>query len=246
MLASCNADKEPNNTGSQQRHEQELKVLSQKLTDAEANGQLKEFLRPFDTDALCMPEYQVTLTGDKEIASYYEEMFKRQHIKTLHRQQQEFIHMKNTIVEIGTFKKEYTTSDVDSLITLEGKYWHVWSVLPNGMYRIKGEAFGYFHSVDLPESLVISTDQRQPGESELNAVQPFELKAYNALMEKGVLRRHHRRLRMLDHLWRADRILADHAGQRGLPGVRLGHLRSALAFWRRRRLNRRTRGDRPC
>ena len=134
-----------------------------------------------------MPEYQATLTGRNEIQDYYREIFKRQRIKTIRRRPHEFIHLENTIVVIGTYIREYEIPSVDSSINLQGKYCHVWG-LQAGKYRIKGETFGYFHPVDYPEALIISKNQ-QPDEDDIQIKVPFELKAYNALMEKGVRQR---------------------------------------------------------
>ncbi|MEO7991204.1 MAG: hypothetical protein ABI663_16760 [Chryseolinea sp.] len=189
LALSCTAKEESTTDTLKQKHEQQIKLLTQKITEAEFHNQLQEFLDHYEDHAIIMPEYQVTLSGRSEVHDYYAEMFKRQHIKTFQRQPIEFIHLKNTIVEIGTFEKEYTESAGDSIITLRGKYWHIWALLPDGNFRIKGEAFGYFHSVDHSESLILSAHQQQPDESEIQSEIPFELKAYNALMEKGVQQR---------------------------------------------------------
>jgi hypothetical protein len=99
--------------------------------------------------------------------------------------------MDNTIVEIGTFKKEFTDSKTDTLLSLDGKYWMVWQSRSDGTFKLKGEAFGFFHAVKHPEALVVAMNKKQPDESDmlLQRDMPFELKAYNALMEKGVRNR---------------------------------------------------------
>ena len=184
---SCVEKKESQDTVNTQV-EHDIKVITQHLDDAELNTQLTECLAHYTDRAISMPEYQATLTGRNDIENYYREIFRKQQITTMRRQPREFIHLRNTIIVIGTFQREFKTLTKDSLITLKGKYWHVW-VPEAGTFRIKGEAFGYFHSVDDPESLIISADQQQPDESEIQIEAPFELKAYNALMEKGVRQR---------------------------------------------------------
>lgn len=186
---SCAPKADPSAETTTQKTEQQITLLSKKMTEAELRSQLPKVMDYYDHRALSMPEYQLTLTGRNQIQEYYAEMFKRQQIKTFQRHPIEFIHLKTTIVEIGLFEKEYTCSDVDSLITTRGKYWNVWSSRPDGTYRITGNIFNYFHPVSNPETLVIETSQKQPDESELKTIQPFELKAYNALMEKGVRQR---------------------------------------------------------
>jgi ketosteroid isomerase-like protein len=187
MTISCAKNIEtPDNI--QAEDEQNIRLLTQQLDDAEVSANVGECLALYEENAICMPEYQATLDGRNEIESYYREMFKRQRIKTIHRSPQEFIHFENTIVVIGTYIREYRIPSVDSSINLQGKYCHVWS-LQAGARRIKAETFGYFHPVDHPEALIISKNQQQPDEGDIQIEVPFELKAYNALMEKGVRER---------------------------------------------------------
>lgn len=166
--------------------EHEIKSLTQHLDEVEGNEQLTECLNHYTPSAISMPEYQTTLSGSQEIENYYRTIFEKQHIKNIRREPKEFIHLGKTIVVIGTYKRDYEAED--SIINLDGKYLHVWTSEAS-TYRIKGEAFGYFHPVDNPKSLIISTDQQQPDESEIQVEVPFQLKAYNALMEKGVRQR---------------------------------------------------------
>jgi ketosteroid isomerase-like protein len=186
ITSSCGTERQPQ--GNIDQTEQTIRLLTYQLDEAESKPTLSKFVARYTDFAILMPEYQVTLTGRTEIENYYQEISKRQRIKAINRQPHEFIHLANTIIVIGTFKREYDTHLNDSSITLNGKYWQVWTK-ESDTYRIKGEAFGYFHPVDHPESLIISTNQKQPDESDIQIEVPFELKAYNALMEKGVRQR---------------------------------------------------------
>lgn len=170
------------------RSEQSLRALTQKLDDSELNTNVDGCLNLYDDNAISMPEYQATLTGRNEIEKYYREINRKLRVKSVHRQPLEFIHLKNSIVVIGALKRVYVDQANDSLIQLNGKYWHIWSV-QEGVYRIKGEAFGYFHPVAHQEPIVMSTRQQQPDEEDIRIKVPLELKAYNALMEKGVRQR---------------------------------------------------------
>jgi len=92
-------------------------------------------------------------------------------------------------MEIGTFKKEYfSTNSPDTLLTQNGKYCNIWEAKKDGSFKIKGESFGFFHPIKNPEELIVQMNKVQPDESDvyLQKEIPFELKAYNALMEKGV------------------------------------------------------------
>ncbi len=168
--------------------EKDLRLLTWQLTDAEASDDLETFLKHYDPDAVSMPEYQLTLEGRDEIRNFYREIFARQKIKSFERVPREYIHLGSLIVEIGTLKKEYSDSTNDSVQVLRGKYWYVWKRKPDTGYKISGESFGFFHPVLHPERMVVPGSKPQPDESHLRPRKeiPFELKAYNALMEKGV------------------------------------------------------------
>ena len=190
LLSTACSKKEPDPAGIKQANEKQLRSLSQQITEAEIADDLTSFIQTSSEQAISMPEYQLTLSGRAEIELYYREIFKRQNIKTYQRRVQEFIHLGKTIVEIGTFIKEYTNSESDSLTTLSGQYWNVWAAA-DGNFTLKGEAFGYFHPVAHPETFIVTVNHLQPDEADVLIEKeiPFELKAYNALMEKGVRNR---------------------------------------------------------
>ncbi|MBA4053923.1 MAG: hypothetical protein C0490_04355 [Marivirga sp.] len=186
---TCCSDKKTSDATTHQTTELQLQDLSKKLTEAETTDDLQAFLQHYDDKAISMPEYQLTLDGRQHIEGFYREMFDHQNIKIFQRQPRDYIHLGKSIVEIGTFLKEYTDSKTDTLRKLTGKYWHVWEAQPDGQYRIKGEAFGFFHPVAHPETLIVTANNTQPDDFEIKKDIPFELKAYNALMEKGVRKR---------------------------------------------------------
>jgi len=177
---------------SSSHEEMMIQQIAKNLVEAEVNDNLNALIEYYDVHALSMPEYQLMLDGLDEIKLYYTEILKRQNIKSYVHVADEFIHLNKTIVEIGTFKKEYyNDSNPDSLITLKGKYWNIWEAGQNSSFKLVSEAFGYFNPVSHPEALTVRMSKKQPDESEilLHKEIPFELKAYNALMEKGVRNR---------------------------------------------------------
>lgn len=191
FLIACSHINRNDRETPQQSVERQLQELTQRITEAESNDDLPAFLKYYHSQAIIMPEYQLTLDGHEEMEVFYAEIFKRQNVKLFQRQSNEFIRLGKIIVEIGTFHKKYTQSGVDSVITLTGKYWNVWAQEANGDFKIHGEAFGYFRPVDNPENLVIAGSEKQQNESDVikETQAPFELMAYNALMEKGVRKR---------------------------------------------------------
>lgn len=194
LVVSCSEEKDKTpgtSSASAEQVEEKIINLCKIRTEAEKNNAIEGFLALYNENAISMPEYQPTLTGIDEIKNYYKEIFKRQEIKLFRREANEFIHLDSTIIEKGTFKKEYIDTEADTLVTQNGKYWHVWGLQADGSFKLKGEAFGYFHHVETPESLTVAMLNSQPviSNTYLNKEIPFELKAYNALMEKGVRNR---------------------------------------------------------
>lgn len=187
LLGSCSGEKKHNTTPLNPVNEQ-IQKLSAILTAAEKNDDIKSFLAHYDENAISMPEYQPALTGVDEVEAFYKEIFQRQAIKVFERKVDEIINLDNTILEIGTFKKEYTDASSDTLLTQNGKYWNIWQVQPDGRFKLKGEAFGFFHPVKNPGALVVQLPKTQPAKSEIASDKKisFELKAYNALNEKLV------------------------------------------------------------
>jgi ketosteroid isomerase-like protein len=188
LLISCAKEKSSDPVRSDNIR-QRLQTLSEIRTAAEKKDDLKNYLSYYNENAISMPEYQMILQGSNQIETFYETIFQRQNIKTLQRKVDEIIDLGKTIIEIGTFKKEYTHPENDTLITQNGKYWNVWDVKPDGSLKLKGEAFGFFHPVKYPEMLVVKNTPPEVSDISLNEETPFELKAYNALMEKGVRNR---------------------------------------------------------
>lgn len=189
ILLACAAPKQEVNFAESHRI---IQQLTSNLAEAEINDKLNTLISYYDVRAVSMPEYQLTLVGHDDIKYYYTEILKRQTVKSYVPVADEFIQLGNTVVEIGTFKKEYVTdSNPDSIIVLNGKYWHIWEAAPNRTFKLLGEAFGYFKPVQHPEMLTVQLNKIQPDESDILQQKeiPLELKAYNALMEKGVKNR---------------------------------------------------------
>ncbi|WP_138991177.1 hypothetical protein [Larkinella sp. C7] len=169
--------------------QQRLQQHSEALVTAEKNDDLDVFLSYYATNAIVMPEYQLTRTGLREIREFYQELFQRQHIRTLQQKADEWIWLTDsTIVELGTFRKQFIDPALgDSLQTHRGQYWHIWRAQSDGTIKLQGVAYGFFHPVTHPKRLVVATG-KQPDEPEIHTIRTpsVELQAYNALMEKGV------------------------------------------------------------
>ncbi len=169
-----------------QHLQQKIQELENLRTASEVADDSEKFISYYTSDAICMPEYQTMLAGTTEIKAYYNEIFQRQKIKSFNRKTEEIIQLNQTIIEIGTFTKKYSNHS-DTLRIQQGKYWTIWKTDSGNNLKITGESFGFTHSIKNPSELVY-LNQAQPDESEvlLKKQIPLELKAYNALMEKGV------------------------------------------------------------
>ena len=178
--------KEPSTAGN---IELEIQELTRRLVDAEKEDDLQYFLSFYEDRVISMPEYQPILTGKDEISVFYEEIFKRQEIRTLQKNAEEIFRYDSTLVEFGTFTKEYVAPDNNQVINAQnGKYCHVWNLHSDGSLKIKGEAYGFFHPIEKPEALTVlikNTHASQSDTYEFDYI-PLELRAYNALNEKYV------------------------------------------------------------
>ncbi len=164
-----------------------LQQLSDRLSTAEKNDDIKGVLAFYEEDAISMPDYQPMLRGTNEIGPYYTEIFRRQKVSFLQRQTKEVIPLGKTIIEIGTFKKKLSPTADDTSSLLQGKYCHIWHVQADSSLKIKREISGFFHPVARPEAFVVGLSTHA-GEAVIYDEDeiPVELRAYNALMEKYV------------------------------------------------------------
>lgn len=183
-LSSCSSQN--TNLSSLDEQKQLIEEISETLNAAELSDNVESLLSFYQTDAISMPEFQLTLVGKNQIGRYYSEIFQRQNVDFLHTETLEIIDLGDALMEIGTFEKRYSDQGIE--LQQRGKYCRIWQTDEGGSYKIKGETSGFFHPIDAPERLVVEMGLIQPNESDIleNKEIPFELKAYNALMEKGV------------------------------------------------------------
>jgi len=170
-----------------------LQELTNLKTRAEIDDDLPTFLSFYQANAISMAEYQPTLDGTAEIEAFYREIFHRQDVVSYQKEIEEVFELDSIVLEIGTFKKDFRSAVGDTLTNQSGKYWHVWELLPSGDMKLQGEAFGFFHPVDDPTSLSVHFEKTEWDQVRTGARPgrdfPFELRAYNALMERGVRER---------------------------------------------------------
>lgn len=172
--------------------DQRIKKLSALHTAFEIDDDLEAFIKFYDENAICMPEYQPTLQGKNKIEAFYKEIFQRQNIQSFEKKPNEILDLGKTVIEVGIFDKVYSEQiPRDTTITLKGKYWNVWEVQSDGDLKLKGESYGFFHPVANPEALMVELKNIKQEDSDIYENQdiPFELKAYNALNEKLVKNR---------------------------------------------------------
>lgn len=188
LFTSCSSDRGASDKPMTSK--EEIQSLTTKIVEAEIADDLSSFLSFYKADAISMPEYQPTLDGLPQIEAFYSEIFKRQDIVSFAKTTEEIFDLDNLIIEIGLLNKSYRVAVADTIITQHGEYWHVWQKQPDGSLRIEGEAFGFFHPIDDPEALTVVFKEdgwNRPINGPREGVEyPFELRAYNSMMEKGV------------------------------------------------------------
>jgi len=149
-------------------------------------------LRYYVPNAISMPEYQPTLEGVEAISKYYGAIFSRQNVTHFERQIGEVFELEETIVELGSFRLEYTDAKSGQASLQEGKYWNVWARQVDGGLKIKAETWGYFRPMTDPATLTVEipAGASHPSPRKLDDQGEnlrFELHALNALMKEAVL-----------------------------------------------------------
>lgn len=132
---------------------------------------------------LLLAEYQPMLDGKTKVNLYYDELFKRQHLKEYTKTTIEVHEFEKLVLEIGTFKKEFMDTTVQT-----GKYFNVWQKHASGQLYLKTEAFGFYGPIANPEALRVLelTDDGPPLQGRFNKRIPMEIQAYHALGENRV------------------------------------------------------------
>jgi ketosteroid isomerase-like protein len=167
-----------------------LEIINKQISQAFIDKKVEVLINHFDTDAVCMPEFQPTLKGTDAIKDYYTEIINRRQITTFNKTISETIQLKSNIAEIGTFTTTYQSIEGQKT-TLNGKYLNIWTLQTNGNLKLKAESFGYLHSIDNPtlHLVKISKDYlgyKFPQQSKTTNDLAFQLRALNTLMEKSV------------------------------------------------------------
>lgn len=157
------------------------------LAKAEKEDDLITFTGFYEPTVMSMPEYQPILCGIQALSAYYKELFRRQRIHSNERTTQELIDLGKTVIEIGSFRKTYSSSESDSVQDVSGKFCTIWKQQPDHSFKIAKEAFGFFTDLPRPADWVVSLNgQSCPAVIHDEGLLPFELRAYNALVEKYV------------------------------------------------------------
>ena len=163
------------------------------LTQSFLNKNITEVIKFYDEDVVYMPEYQATLKGTKQVKDYLMQLMMKRECTAFSKKTMEIFATKNRAVEIGVFSISLRNANEHNISNLTGKYINVWDI-GNKEVKILSEAYGYFTNVDNPSNFTV-TSMHHPDENN-NLVDTtkessitFQLKAYNALMEKAVRNR---------------------------------------------------------
>lgn len=160
-----------------------IQQLNQSLTEAAKDQDFSRVADLYTDDAILLAAYNPLIDGKRDIETYYTEVFHRQKLTAYQKETEELFDFGNTLLEIGSFKKEFDTEP-----SLEGKYMNVWKRTATGDLGLKSESFGYYHPVDTPEKLrVFSLKDKTPGlQAREGKTVPLELDVYDALNENCV------------------------------------------------------------
>lgn len=137
-----------------------------------------------------MPEFQKTIRGKSNAATYYKAFFERFRIAQYKRQQYKILNLDSVIIETGKFTMDLTNKSTSLHTELEGKYLSVWRRSPTGNLSLITEAWNYNRPVENTEqfrfekvpTVDIALQPHLPVTDNIS----FELAAYNALMENTI------------------------------------------------------------
>jgi ketosteroid isomerase-like protein len=168
-----------------------VQTANNQFVDAFLKENIDKLVTFYTADAVCMPDYQSSMKGVGAIKEYYQQIFGRMQVTSFSKKTMETISIRNNVIEIGTFSLSYSGETTNPAVTLNGKYFNIWTLQQNGLLKLKAESYGYFHAVENPKILVAKTTST----SDENSAKPktkatsnlhFELDALNTLMEKSV------------------------------------------------------------
>lgn len=190
LFSSCQSPQssEPPTALVKSNHRLELEKLQSIFIQAFLRQDFDAISDYYRKNTRLMTDFQPTLEGKDPIKTYYREQWQSKPLKAYQKVMEEVFDLGTLVLELGSFTKIRNPGD-----TLRGEYWNIWENPQPGIYLLITEAYGYNHPIEDPTQFLLSEqlqgDQAEPLTTPNDREEPFELRAYNALMEKAVRER---------------------------------------------------------
>ncbi|MEM7509939.1 MAG: nuclear transport factor 2 family protein [Bacteroidota bacterium] len=152
-------------------------------------GEQPDLLKEFQAEEVyLMPEFQHTLIGRENVASYYQAYFNRFDIDTYESDIYELLDLGEKVFELSTFRLSITTET--EAYTLRGKSVRIWMYAGEDRLTLETEAWNYNHSLDfahalrfdLPNATHLALEAHVPIKDPIS----FEIAALHGLAEKVI------------------------------------------------------------
>ncbi len=161
-----------------------IEILNGKLISAAITNNTDVLQSLYTKNALLLAEYMPIIDGNTGIVQYYDQIFKRQNLKTYEKEISEIFDFGKVILEIGVYKKSFENAQEQA-----GQYWNIWRLQEDGNLLLDAESFGLFNPLENPSALTVDAVQGTVWGTQkirMNVAIPLEFDAYAALMENTV------------------------------------------------------------
>lgn len=119
---------------------EKVEKLNEEISSFYTKQNIEGLMQLYDDEIILMPEYSNTLFQKTKIKEFYKRMFKKTQIGDYKRKIFEITSVKDYVIEIGTFKMDYSNSDTTS--SYNGKYLNVWKVISDKRWKLVSEMWG--------------------------------------------------------------------------------------------------------
>lgn len=138
---------------------QKIESINTSISDAFNQESTEKIVSWYAPEAICMPEYHLTITGTTDISKYYNQWFEKSVNKGFQKKAFTVERLGNYILETGNFTSQFSITDT-GFTKYDGKYIRCWTVEKNKPSKIIMEIWGSSSYADrsvFPQILVSET-----------------------------------------------------------------------------------------
>lgn len=121
--------------------EKRIESINTRISEAYIHKNSEVITSYYNSGATCMPEYHKTLYNKSDISDYFQQWFAATNSNTYSRTIYKVEKAKDYLVEIGTFRNDFTLANDDSF-HYKGKYLRIWRIEKNKSLTIISDIWG--------------------------------------------------------------------------------------------------------